>query len=481
MVAVGVVVAGLMPTPTPAAATVRHVSAGGADSAVCSQASPCATLARAYATAVAGDVVHVAAGLYPAQRVPAGTKAVTFRGAAGARLRELDNFADNVTFDGIEVDAQFAKVSGFENHGAANVTFQNGRIGNVTDEKGAVVSGTNFTFDNVVFHDVRLIDPNVHNECVYAIVVPGMTVRNSTFQACATMDLFFTYGDWWTPLPPAYGGVTLENNVFAHSMMEQSDPSWHYYSLSVGNTAHGGGTLKDWTVRNNTFEIPAAVSRESSSGSRWVGNLGSWDCVAGVEYRHNVGTRCSSTDKAITPAASTRTRVAPFGWVDPALNDFRLRAGSTAIGAADPGDAPATDRDGHPRDSRPDAGAYEFGAGDTAATGPPTATGSRSPIRVRAARLGRDSICVSARARCPSTTKLLVRLSAPGRVTARIQRLRRRAAPRTVRTIKLPARTTHAARVTAGGLAAGRYRIVVVANDTAGRRSRSKTISLRVR
>ena len=474
MVAVGVVVAGLMPTP--AAATVRHVSAGGSDSAVCSQASPCATLARAYATAAAGDVVQAAAGLYPAQRVPAGTKAVMFRGAAGARLRELDNFADNVTFDGIEVDAQFAKVAGFENHGAANVTFKNGRIGNVTDEKGAVVSGTNFTFDNVVFHDVRLTDPNVHNECVYAIVVPGMTVRNSTFQACATMDLFFTYGDWWTPLPPAYGGVTLENNVFAHSTMEQSDPSWHYYSLSVGNTAHGGGALKDWTVRNNTFEIPAAVSRESSSGSRWVGNLGSWDCVAGVEYRHNVGTRCSSTDKAITPAASTRTRVAPFGWVAPALNDFRLRAESPAIGAADPGDAPADDRDGHPRDSRPDAGAYEFGAG-----GPAVPTRSGSAIRVRTARVGRNPICVKARRRCPSTTKLRIKLSAPARVTARIRRLRRRASARTVRTTKLAAGTTHAVRVRARRLGAGRYRIVVVATDAAGRRLHSKTIGLRVR
>ena len=43
----------------------------------------------------------------------------------------------------------------------------------MTDEKGALVSGTNFTFDNVVFHDVRVTDPTVHNECIYAIVRAG--------------------------------------------------------------------------------------------------------------------------------------------------------------------------------------------------------------------------------------------------------------------------------------------------------------------
>ena len=51
-------------------------------------------------------------------------------------------------------------------------------------------------------------------ECVYAIVVPGFTVRNSTFHNCAVMDLFFTYGDWWNPLPPTYGNVTIEGNSF---------------------------------------------------------------------------------------------------------------------------------------------------------------------------------------------------------------------------------------------------------------------------
>ena len=186
-----------------AAAAVRHVASSGSDADSCTRSAPCDSFAKAYSVATDGDVVALSAGAYPAQRLPAGAKAVTFRGSRAAKVRELDNSADNVTFDGVDVDAGFSKTTGFENHGASNVTFKNGRIGNVTDEKGALVSGSNFTFDNVVFHDVRVTAPEVHNECVYAIGVPGMTVRNSTFTECATMDLFFTYGSWWSPSPPS--------------------------------------------------------------------------------------------------------------------------------------------------------------------------------------------------------------------------------------------------------------------------------------
>ena len=165
-------------------------------------------LGSAYQAAGAGDVIELAAGSHPGQTVPRGTKAVTFRGVPGAKVRTLDNSASNVTFQGIGVDVGFAQDSGFENHGADNVTFRDAAIGNVSDEKGAVVSGSHFTFDNVVFHDAVMTPAGeasgVHMECVYAIVVPGFTVRNSIFRDCSVMDLFFTYGDWWTPLPPAY-------------------------------------------------------------------------------------------------------------------------------------------------------------------------------------------------------------------------------------------------------------------------------------
>ncbi|MGH2824642.1 MAG: choice-of-anchor Q domain-containing protein, partial [Thermoleophilaceae bacterium] len=345
------VLAGLLAAAPSAVAATRHVAPGG-------------SLASAYAQSGQGDVIELAPGTYGPQEIPTGSKPVTVRAAPGTKVRTIDNYADNVTFDGVDVDPNFAVDSAFENHGAANVTFKNGRIGNVTDEKGALVAGDNFTFDNVVFHDVLVTNSSVHNECVYAIGVPGMTVRNSTFQNCATMDLFFTYGDWWTPLPPAYGNVTLENNVFGHTYKD--DGTWHYYSLVVGHTgpqSQGWGTISGWVVRNNTFEITAGIGdKTATDGSRWVGNVGDWTCIQGMTFRYNVGKKCSGTDKGVSPASSSAPLTAPFVWVNPATNDFHLKPGSPAIDAADPADHPVLDRDGLLRDARPDAGAHEYGA-----------------------------------------------------------------------------------------------------------------------
>jgi hypothetical protein len=465
--------AGSLMLAASAEAATRHVAPSGSDAGDC-VAAPCATFRYAFGRSAGGDVVTVAAGVYGAQTVPSGSKAVTFRGAGGVKVRELDNSADNVTFNRIDVDAAFATSAGFENHGASGVTFKNASIGNVIDEKGALVSGPRFTFDNVLFHDVIVTDPQVHNECVYAIVVPGFTVRNSRFFECATMDLFFTYGDWWSPLPPAYGNVTVENNVFGHTTMD-TPGDWHYYSLVIGNT--GSDTLSGWVVRNNTFEITAAAEYSSSTGSRWVGNLGDWDCVPGFSYRYNVGKRCGATDKRVDPAKSTRTRIAAFGWVDPANRDFRLKAGSPAINAGDPADAPATDQDGFVRDGRPDAGAHEFGAG------PPTGGNlprTPSALRIRGARLKPRVICVRAREGCPRAARLRVSLSRAARVSVRIQRVRkgRKARPVSAWGQQMSRRGT--ARIRARRLGRGRYRVILTAREGAVR-APAKVLRLRVR
>jgi hypothetical protein len=198
-------------------------------------------------------------------------------------------------------------------------------------------------------------------ECVYAIGVPGFTIRNSTFRDCAIMDLLFTYGSWWSPLPPSYGNVTIENNVFVHAEME-NNAGWHYYSLYVGAIGPEGTAtpMNGWVVRNNTFEQTARVAPESAAGSRWVGNLGAWDCVPGMQYGYNVGKKCGASDKPVSPASSSGTVAAALGWVNPGAYDFHLTPGSPAINAADPNDHPPLDREGLVRDGTPDAGAYEF-------------------------------------------------------------------------------------------------------------------------
>ena len=85
--------------------------------------------------------------------------------------------------------------------------------------------------------------------------------------------------------------------LFGHTL-NAGGSSWNYYSLYVADTGpHGaaGDPMNGWTVRNNTFELPAFLSSSSgSNGTRWVGNVGGFDCRPGITYRYNVGTACSS-------------------------------------------------------------------------------------------------------------------------------------------------------------------------------------------
>jgi hypothetical protein len=260
------------------------------------------SLAAAYSAAQPGDTIELGAGVHGDQDVPGGTKAVTFKGVPGAKVRTLENSASNVTYDGVEVDAGFAKTAGFQNHGADNVTFKNAAIGNVADEKGALVSGANFTFDNVLFHDAVMTpggeDSGVHMECVYAIVVPGFTVRNSVFRDCSVMDLFFTYGTWWTPLPPPYGNVTIENNVFAHPE-RISNGGWHYYGLYVGTAAARSTTGSCATTRSRA--TPGSTSRPAPA------RAGSATSAAGTASPVSL-TSTTSARSAGRPTSRSRPR-----------------------------------------------------------------------------------------------------------------------------------------------------------------------------
>ena len=305
--------------------------------------------------------------MYPSQTVPSGSKAVTFRGVAGNKIRQLHNYSANVTFDGLDIDANRGTPNGavFENHGVANVTVKNGRIGNTNDQKGALFGGwsstasMNLVIDNVVFHDVYHVSDGVHNECVFS-QAPGLTIRNSKFINCATMDISINRGDWWGQ--PPYGGITLENNVFGHST---NGSGWHHYGL-----AWFVGKFENARVVNNTFENAVLMeSQHTGSGPYsgvWANNIGGgWRCMAGVTYTGNVGQACNSNDRAVSPSSScgppacASYREMPVGWVDPPQFDFHLKADSVAINVGSATYAPPRDHDGKARVGAPDAGAYE--------------------------------------------------------------------------------------------------------------------------
>jgi hypothetical protein len=358
----------------------------------------CGSLGAAYKAASSGDVIVVTAGKYGRQVLPGGTKRLTIRNAArtrpifgtttvdasnitlvGITIRRDDDPGPNTatleakgannTFDRVHVNSRFMPGrQGIGAHGDNNV-FKNGSTFNVVDEKGALVGGSRVSFVNFKFHDVRVTASEVHNECVYSSG-PNLIVRRSHFWNCPTMDLFITRGTWWNQ--PAYGGVTIENNVFEHSTMEEPG-SWHYYGLLFGGQlAEGGAPLRDLKVRYNTFEqsVSLVQSFRATGDSEWVGNVGGgWDCIPGMSFHHNVGKRCSATDRSVArpsscgPPACRTPRPATQGWVNPGKHNFRLKAGAPAINAGDPADFPRVDKDGRARPARrkPDAGAYEQG------------------------------------------------------------------------------------------------------------------------
>jgi hypothetical protein len=362
-------------------------------------ARACGSLSAAYGAAVSGDTVLVRRGTYGRQVLPRGTKRLTIRNAPGSRpvfgtttveasnirlvgvtIRRDDDPGPNVatleakgarnTFVRVHVNTRNMSVrQGIAASGDDNV-FRSGSTFNVVDEKGALVGGSRVTFEDFDFHDVRVTNSSVHNECVFSLG-PQLTVRRSHFWRCPTMDLYITRGDWWGQ--PPYGGVTIENNVFEHSTMEGRD-SWHYYGLLFGGSlSYDGEPIRNLKVRYNTFEQSVGLEAKlrAAGDSEWVGNVGGgWDCIAGMSYRFNVGEKCSATDKLVSPASScgppacARGRTARQGWVNPAEHDFRLKAGAAAINAGDPKDFPRIDKAGllRPVGRRPDAGAYEFRA-----------------------------------------------------------------------------------------------------------------------
>jgi hypothetical protein len=246
----------------PAHAATLHITPSGTGTS-CTQTSPCDTIREAYNVAQPGDTIQLAPGAYPSQGTfsnPAtaigGSKPITVRGGQGVKVRQIFSRASNVTFDGLDLDAGGAKTSGavFEAYGA-NTSFRNGRIGNVVDEKGALIGGaTGVVFDNVDFHDVIVTSSAVHNECVFS-QAPGITIRNSRFTNCATMDVFFTCGG-------QYSGFRLLGNFFGAS--KRPGGSTHFYTV----TWHGClGQIRDAEIRGNTFELPVNTNGMSAVNS----------------------------------------------------------------------------------------------------------------------------------------------------------------------------------------------------------------------
>jgi chitodextrinase len=267
------------PPPAPPSGASLYVSPSGSDASSCTQSAPCASFARVATVASSGSTIEVLAGSYGAQFFAGGAnasqgdvnKTLTFHGQPGNKVRQIHFGSGNFTFDNIQVDADMAQTTGaaFEN-GGASFTFKNGRIAEVTNNKAALITGPGAVFDNVVFEDVVATSSDVHNECIQSLWTDNFTIRNSTFQDCATMDASIGYPNYWSPLPPPWYGLVLENNKF-YCPRYTNNTGCHAYGLALwSNQASGDqgpfGVMKNFKIRNNWFES-GGINRMSSDGS----------------------------------------------------------------------------------------------------------------------------------------------------------------------------------------------------------------------
>jgi hypothetical protein len=388
LVATGVVA--LSSAEATAARTTRapslFVSPGGSDSSACTRAAPCQSFDRAYHVAKPGQVVGVAAGSYPSQKITAdGTKhapAVVFAPSPSGEIRVAnltvegsDVELDDLTIAGIwyvgvnsssltqaeqphDVVLRDVSASNFFITGASDVSVLGGRIGPTVDNAAQIkgcyqcrYAPQNITIDGVTFHDFKRATAGQHMECLHVYPAQSLTIRNSRFFNCALMDVFLSnFGQ---------GGdlrdITIENNLFDAPGSHGGALDKGYYGLAFEGDKR---SITDVRIAYNsmlTGSIPGFDSSATYSNIVVEANVGALTqhfCSSGVTFAYNVWTsaKCGATDTT-----------APSGFADPADYDFKLRPDAAAIGHGNPSRHPAADADGQlrPRRLAADAGAYQ--------------------------------------------------------------------------------------------------------------------------
>ena len=153
------------------------------------------------------------------------------------------------------------------------------------------------------FHDVLVVTDGIHNECLYSQAA-NITIKNSHFSNCATMDVFFTRGTWWGQ--PAYGGWTLTNNFFGAPRFLNGQ-CCHYYAVywayqSVFDRA---------VVRGNTFESQVTADGDVHQQRRVLQHAGVQPAGHGQgDVRLDAGADSDADADRVTVADADRHAVA---------------------------------------------------------------------------------------------------------------------------------------------------------------------------
>ncbi len=222
------------------------VSTTGSDSGQCGAAAPCRTFDRAYEVAEPGEIVDVAGGIYPSQRIEhdsskTSSEDVFFRPVAGEAVEvdgDIEVYGSHVTFMAMRAldtnvpydgpvsvtDVTFWAMDGrtFTFDSATRIRVIGGDYGPASSCGGPYGGGNNGIRKNsptmpskiliwgVDFHDIQSHDlVQCHIECLIVGAGRDIVIRGSRFWNCSIFDIFLQ------PFNGAVSGITLENNWFA--------------------------------------------------------------------------------------------------------------------------------------------------------------------------------------------------------------------------------------------------------------------------
>lgn len=268
-----------------------YVAPGGSDQSPCTQAQPCLSFDRGYHVAQSGQVVEIATGAYPAQKISAdpsktGPPNVVFQPAPSASVSagRVTIFASNVTLQGmrfawsVQQGADHVTLQNISADGAvyitgaANVSVLGGQVyapaGVVSDSQIASAHGavpTGILIDGVSFHDWVDAGPTPgthHIECLQFGAGINVTVRNSTFQRCEIHDLFIRSWGNTNSSPSPLRNFTIQNNYFGPTLAG-------YYSLRLAPQT--GWPCTNFLIAANTA-LQNMMSDCNAAGIQFVGN-----------------------------------------------------------------------------------------------------------------------------------------------------------------------------------------------------------------
>jgi hypothetical protein len=343
--ATALVLAALGAQPARAAST-WHLSPSGSDAEACTEEQPCRTLERAQSVALAGDTIVLHSGTYGAagERFSATKPGLTFTGAAGedrpALVGRYATRATDIRWTELVFDGPTGNVGGNGCEGEDGPLWfttaaDGGRVDHseIRNSRGhfGVYVEANAEIDHDWLHDNGCFgDPAGANldHGIYWASGSGAIHDN-------LIEDSYAYG---IQLYPGASGVSVRHNTI------------------VGSGRGGiivAGSSTGIVISNNI------IADNSTTGITSFSLTGGGNDVR-TNLIHGNPDGAFGTTTGLTITGPTVAQDPLFV----SATDFRLQPSSPAIGAADPGDATATDLDDVPRDpgALADLGAYEFRA-----------------------------------------------------------------------------------------------------------------------